>query len=194
MLGMRIGLYGGSFDPVHLGHLLVAAAALEEFDLDQVVFIPAAQSPFKPQSRLADAAHRLRWLRLALAGQARFRVDDLEILRGGVSYTIDTVRHYASIFPQANFCCLIGEDHLEQLPRWREADALAGAVEFILVPRPGSPEVHPPKGFRVHRLRGNPLSVSSSEIRDRVKAGRRIDHLVPEAVARDIAQNRLYLG
>ena len=92
---MRIGLYGGSFDPVHCGHLLVARAALEELALDRLVFIPAAQSPFKPGAMPASAPARLRMLRSALAGEPRYRVEELELRRGGVSYTIETVRHFA---------------------------------------------------------------------------------------------------
>jgi len=88
----RIGIYGGSFDPVHLGHLLVAQAAVEEVGLERLFFVPAAQSPFKPESHPAPAAERLRLLRLALAGKSNYEIDEQEIKRGGISYTIDTVR------------------------------------------------------------------------------------------------------
>src|SRR5208282_1367068 len=98
---MKIGLFGGSFDPVHWGHLLVARAAREEAGLDRVFFIPAAQSPFKPSAQPAPAAERLRWLRLALAGDTAAEVDDQEIRRGGPSYSIDTVRAYARNHPAA---------------------------------------------------------------------------------------------
>ena len=97
----RIGLFGGSFDPVHLGHLLVAQAAREELELARLVFIPAAQSPFKPDRQPSPAPKRLRLLRLALAGQTWCDIDAQEIQRGGVSYTIDTVRDYAARFPEA---------------------------------------------------------------------------------------------
>ena len=98
---MKLGLFGGSFDPVHLGHLLVAQAAMEELGLDRLFFIPAAQSPFKPESQPAPASARLQWLRLALAGKTNYEVDDQEIRRGGVSYTIETLRDYARRFPKA---------------------------------------------------------------------------------------------
>lgn len=191
--GMRLALYGGSFDPIHLGHLLVATAALQEFQLDFLSFVPVAQSPFKPERKPAPARFRLRWLRLALAGQTKCRVDDLEIRRGGVSFTIDTVRHYRQRFPQASLFCLIGEDHVSQLPKWREAEELARSAEFILVPRPGASFTEVPPGFSIHRLRGHPLALSSSEIRARVQAGLPIEHLVPESVAHDLLENRLYL-
>src|ERR1035441_6953236 len=99
----RIGLFGGSFDPVHLGHLLVAQAAREELDLARLFFIPAAQSPFKPDSQPTPAAERLHLLRLALAGKIWCEIDEQEVRRGGVSYTIDTAHDYASRFPEARF-------------------------------------------------------------------------------------------
>src|ERR1700746_2111209 len=104
----RIGLFGGSFDPVHYGHLLVAQAAREELGLDRLFFIPAAQSPFKPESKPGPANERLRLLRLALAGQDWSEVDPQEIQRGGVSYTIETVRSYARRFPEAALFYLVG--------------------------------------------------------------------------------------
>src|SRR5512143_2371231 len=108
----KIGLFGGSFDPVHNGHLLVALAACEELGLTRLYFIPAAQSPFKPQSQPAPASERLRRLRLALAGQARYEIDEQEIHRGGVSYTIDTVKDYVRRFPGEKLYYLIGADHI----------------------------------------------------------------------------------
>src|SRR5580658_6936668 len=121
----RLGLYGGAFNPVHLGHLLVAQAAIEELGLDKLFFIPASQTPFKQESRPAPAEMRLQWLRLALAGKTRCELDDQEIWRGGVSYTIETARHYAKKFPRAKLFYLIGADNLPKLGEWREADELA---------------------------------------------------------------------
>src|SRR5271169_4837320 len=111
---MKIGLFGGSFDPVHFGHLLVAQAAREELALDRVFFILTAQSPFKPEAQPAPAAERLRLLRLALAGGTAAEVDDREIRRGGVSYTVDTVRQYRKDFPEAELFYLIGADQSGQ--------------------------------------------------------------------------------
>ena len=189
----RLGLFGGSFDPVHLGHLLVAQAAREELALSRLFFIPAAQSPFKPGRIPAAAEVRLRLLRLALAGQADWEVDDQEVRRGGVSFTIDTVRDYAQRFPQAELFYLIGADHVGQLPQWREADALARLVEFVVIPRPGQPGVEAASPFRTRQLHGFPLGVSSSQVRDRIKAGLPLEFLVGAAVAEAIDKNRLYL-
>ena len=189
----NIGLFGGSFNPVHLGHLLVAQAAREELGLSRIHFIPAAQSPFKPGVELAPAVERLRLLRLATAGHTHTRVDDQEIRRGGVSFTIDTVRDYLSRFPGVSLFYLIGADHVAQLPKWRDAAELARLLEFVIIPRPGDSPTPLPVPFRGRTLSGFPLGVSSSQIRDRVKAGRPIDLLVGPAVAEAIRNNRLYL-
>lgn len=190
---MRIGLYGGSFNPVHLGHLLVAQSAAEEIGLSRLCFIPAAQSPFKPSLQLAPAGERLRLLRLALAGRSQYELDTQEIDRGGVSYTIDTLRDYARRFPGDELFYLIGADHLPLLPKWREAEELARLAEFVVIPRPGEQVGPPPPPFRGRPLRGFPMGVSSSQVRERVKAGLPIDLLVPVAVAEAIRNNGLYL-
>jgi len=189
----RIGLFGGSFDPVHLGHLLVAQAAREELDLTRLFFIPAAQSPFKPDRKPSPANERLRLLRLALAGKEWCEIDEQEIKRGGVSYTIDTLKDYSRRFPQAQLFYLIGADNVQQLPKWREANELARLAEFVAIPRPGEAATAFPAPFRGRTLVGFPLGVSSSQVRERVKAGRPIDHLVPAHVAEAIHNNRLYL-
>lgn len=191
---MRIGLYGGSFDPVHRGHLLVAQAALEELNLDRLVFIPASQSPFKPGLQPADGGKRLRWLRLALAGQTRCQVDTVELDRGGVSYTIETVRIFKESHPAATLFYLVGADHVPQLPQWRDAESLAGLVEFVVIPRPGAFPVSTPGVFRLRHLKGWPINVSSSQIRERIRHGLSVRHLVPEAVAEDLENGQVYSG
>ena len=189
----RIGLFGGSFNPVHLGHLLVAQAAREELELSRLFFIPAAQSPFKPGLALAPGQLRLRMLRLALAGQTECQIDDQELRRGGVSYSIDTVGDYVRRFPAAELFYLIGADHVSQLPKWRDAEELARLVEFVVISRPGGVIAPLPAPFRGRTLNGFPLGVSSSQIRERAKAGLPIDLLVGPAVAEAIRNNRLYL-
>lgn len=189
----RIGIYGGSFDPVHLGHLLVAQAACEEVGLERLFFVPAAQSPFKPESHPAPAAERLRLLRLALAGKSNYEIDEQEIKRGGVSYTIDTLRDYQKRFPKADLCYLIGADHVPSLGKWRDAEELARMVEFVAIPRPGQAEAAFTAPFRGRTLKGFPLGVSASQIRQRVKTGLPIQHLVPCAVEEAIRNYRLYL-
>src|SRR5262249_10854729 len=161
--------------------------------LMRLFFIPAAQSPFKPASRPAPPVARLQMLRLALAGQNWCEVDDQEIKRGGVSYTIDTVRDYATRFPGAELFYLIGSDNISQLHTWREAAELARLAHFVAIPRPGRPQEVFPEPFRGRTLTGFPLALSSSEIRARVKAGLPITPFVPAAVAEAIRNNALYL-
>jgi nicotinate-nucleotide adenylyltransferase len=190
---MKLGLYGGSFDPVHLGHLLVAQAAMEELGLDRLFFVPAAQSPFKPMNQPAPAAVRLQLLRLALAGRANCEIDDQEIRRGGVSYAVETVRDYAKKFPQAKLFYLIGADHAAKLNEWREPGELARRTELVVIPRPGETPVNFPPPFRGRTLKGFPAEISSSQIRARVKVGLPIEHLAPPAVAEAIRAAKLYL-
>ena len=189
----RIGLFGGSFDPVHVGHLLVGQSAREELQLDRLFFILAAQSPFKPGSNPTAAHQRLRMLRLALAGCGWCEVDDQEIRRGGISYTIDTVRDYAARFPEAELFYLIGADHVSQLLKWRGAEELAKLALFVVIPRPGQPSTPLPEPFRGQQLVGFPFAASSSQIRQRVKARLPLEPLVPAAVAEMIRNNGLYL-
>jgi nicotinate-nucleotide adenylyltransferase len=189
---VRIGLFGGSFDPVHLGHLLVARAACEELALDRLFFIPAAQSPFKPGSEPAPPALRVRMLRRALAGQRDYEVDEQELQRGGVSYSIDTARAYAKNFPNVELFYLIGADHVPTLPKWREAEALAGLVQFVVIPRPGETPATLPPPFRIQILGGWPLKLSSSQVRARVREDRSVEHLLPDGVGEVIREAGLY--
>lgn len=188
----RIGLFGGSFDPVHLGHLLVAQAACEELALDRLFFIPAAQSPFKPMIKPAPARVRARMLRLALVGKSICEVDEQEIHRGGVSFSIETVRDYRRRFPESELYYLIGADHVPTLPKWRDAEELARLAIFVVIPRPSDDSVPAPVPFRLQQMDGWPLQLSSSQIRARVRAGQPVDHLVPPAVADVISQHGLY--
>lgn len=166
---------------------------MEELQLDRLFFVPAAQSPFKPESKPIDSNERIRLIRLALAGCRQCEIDLQEIHRGGVSYTIDTLHNFADRYPDAEIHYLIGDDHVAKLPAWKDADQLASQAHFAIIPRPGSGSIELPAPFRGLRLQGWPLRVSSSEIRDRIQSGLTIDHLVPKAVAEAIRNNRLYL-
>ena len=187
---MKLGIFGGSFDPIHLGHLLVAQAAIEELALEKLFFVPAAVSPFKPENKMTDGKIRLCWLRLALAGKTNCEIDEQEILRGGISYTIDTLRSYTKNFPGAELFFLIGADNATKLHEWREATELAKLAEFVAVPRPGDAKPNFPPPFRGRILKGFPFGVSSSEIRERIKNGLPIENLVPTAVAEAIRNQK----
>lgn len=188
----RIGLFGGSFDPVHHGHVLMARAALEELQLDRLYFIPAAQSPLKPENQPADPAVRLRLLRLALAGLSRCEIDEQELRRGGVSYTADTLADYARRHPGARLFYLIGADHVGLLPKWRHPELLAERATFVVIPRPGEACLPFPEPFRGQILQGFPFAVSSSQVRARIQQGLGIRGLVPEAVAEAIERDNCY--
>jgi nicotinate-nucleotide adenylyltransferase len=161
--------------------------------LARLYFIPAAHSPFKPERQPTPGQERIRLLRLALAGADWCEVDEQELTRGGISYSVDTLRDYARRFPSAELFYLIGADNVAQLPKWREAGELARLAQFAAIPRPGQRDAAFPAPFRGRTLIGFPFGVSSSQIRARVKAGQPIEHLVPAAVLEAIRNNRLYL-
>jgi len=190
---MKVGIYGGIFDPVHLGHLLVAQAAIEELALDRLFFVPAAQSPFKAENEITPPAVRLQMLRLALAGKTDCEIDEQEIRRGGASYAVETVRDYANRFSGAKLFYLIGADNIPRLNEWRDAAVLAGLAEFVAVPRPGIVPAPFPQPFCGRVLKGIPADISSSQIRTRIKAHLPITYLVSPAVADVIRNNQLYL-
>jgi nicotinate-nucleotide adenylyltransferase len=165
---------------------------MEELALDRLFFIPAAQSPFKPENKPAPAPVRLQLLRLALAGRTHCEIDDQEIRRGGISYTIETLRDYRRRFPRAELFYLIGADNAAKLNEWREAGELAGLAEFVAIPRPGGAAAVFPAPFHGRTLKSFPLGVSSSEIRARVKEDLSVDLFVPPPVAEAIRAAKLY--
>ena len=187
-----IAVLGGSFDPVHNGHVMIARSALEELELDRLIVMPAAQSPFKPDQQLAPAEARMEWLRLAFVGEPKVEISSWELDRGGVSYSIDTLRALAVAHPKAELFYLVGADHVATLTEWREADALAAAATFVVVPRPGASAVEFPSPFRGRVLTGNPVAISASEIRDRLRAGESVADFVPPKVAQMLNSMQIY--
>lgn len=184
MSALRLGLFGGSFDPVHGGHLHVAEAAQRAFGLDRVVFVPAVQPPHKPARRLAPAADRLAMIRLALAGRPGWSVHDLELRRPGPSYTIDTVRALPDALglAQAELFLLIGGDNLAGLAGWKDARALLERVQPVVVRRDAELEselAHLARRLApalVEKLRGGildlpPVAVGASDLRERLARG-----------------------
>ncbi|MCX7826997.1 MAG: nicotinate-nucleotide adenylyltransferase [Verrucomicrobiae bacterium] len=190
---MKLGVFGGTFNPIHLGHLLLAEAAAEALALDRVLFIPAATPPHKRPRQLANARDRLRMVRLAIRGNDRFRCSDMEIRRDGPSYSVETLRHLRRLMPGARFFFLIGTDSLRELHTWKEASALARLCEFICVLRPGERAGRSRlRGLRVHHVHGHPTDISSSDIRARLARGASVRYLMPEPVRRYIQKKRLY--
>ncbi len=187
-----IAVFGGSFDPVHNGHVMIARSALAELELDRLIVMPAAQSPFKPDQTLAPAAARMEMLRAAFSGEPEIEISSWELDRGGVSYSIETLRALAAEHPEAQLFYLIGADHVATLPQWRAADALAAAATFVVVPRPGAPEEVFPQPFSGRYLQGKPMAISASEIRERLRAGRSVANFVPPPVAQLLNSMQIY--
>lgn len=200
---MRIGLFGGSFDPIHNGHLLLAECCREQCGLDQVWFIPAAVAPHKREQPHASDDQRLEMLSLAIAGHAGFEICDFEIERGGVSYTVDTLRAIAESEPQAELFLLMGADTLADLVNWHQPAEVCSLVMPVVVGRAGEPapsyeslapivEAERVAEFQQHHVQMPQMELSSSEIRRRTAAGESIRFQTPRAVEKYIEANRLY--
>ena len=187
----RIGLLGGTFNPIHLGHLVLAETARERLGLDEVWFIPVAQPPLKDDPDLAPAADRLQMVELAIAGHPAFRACDVEIRRGGKSYTADTLRELQSRDGGASaFVFIVGSDACSQLAQWRDYPAVLQLCRFVIALRPG---FHPPTLPRgVETLEVPLLDISATDIRRRVTEGRSVRYLVPEPVRAYIQDRLLY--
>jgi nicotinate-nucleotide adenylyltransferase len=188
---MKLGLYGGSFDPLHQGHLIGALDALEQCQLDHLVLIPCAQSPHKLSHSLAPAAHRLRMIKASLKGYPALSVSDLELRRSPPSFTIDTVEAFAQAYPQAQLYWLIGSDQLSKLHTWHRIEIIRRLVTFLVLDRPGSGRRSRRPGV-IYLPQPRPIAISSTEIRRRVQAHLPVDHLVPAPVARYLNRHPLY--
>jgi nicotinate-nucleotide adenylyltransferase len=183
---MRIALFGGTFDPVHHGHLILARDAIEQLKLDHVIFIPAALSPHKPGTVPAAPALRCEMLAAAIAGEDQFLLDECELHRAQPSYTIDTVQLMRERFPGAELFYLIGRDHLQKLDTWQRIDQLRQLVQFIVFNR-GAADSADTFSSLARRL-----DISATEIRQRVARGDSIRYLLPPAVEMVIARHNLY--
>lgn len=179
---------------MHFGHLIAAQDAFEQYKLDRLVLVPAAQAPLKPSEAQSTPAARLEMLRLSVEWDQRFEISDYELKRGGVSYTIDSVRHFRSVYPNDDLFWIIGGDQLPRLHLWKDIDELVTLVEFIFLERPGYPvKAHPEiNGLRLHRCDGHLLAISSTELRERVKDHLSLDYFVPHKAIVYIRENDLY--
>jgi nicotinate-nucleotide adenylyltransferase len=203
-MSLRIGLCGGSFDPIHFGHLISARSIAEQLDLSQVVLVVSARPPHKGGLELTDATHRLAMARLAVAGDALFEVSDVELHRAGPSYTIDTVAEFRKrLGPDVELVWIIGADSLPELPTWHRIAELVKQVRIVTATRPGW---NPPVKNSLTAVVGAEcagqlfadclttpaIDISATQIRSRVKSGRSIRYLTPVEVASYIESNRLY--
>lgn len=204
---MRIGVYGGSFDPVHVGHLIAAECCREQAALDRVLFVPAAVPPHKQDRRLADTDHRVAMLTLAIGGHDGFAASTVELDRGGVSYTIDTLTDLAARHPHDTLVLVLGPDSLMQLPSWREPRRILDGWEVAVVERAGLDDaaaivrepavaavLGPDHAARIvgARVRMPAIGIRSSDLREAVAAGRSIRFRTPRAVEAYITSHGLY--
>lgn len=191
----KVGIMGGTFDPIHIGHLLVAEAAREDYHLDEVWFMPSHIPPHKEQAG-SSGQQRLQMVQAAIEGHPSFKLIDIEIRRGGISYTIDTVKELKQQYTEVDFYFIIGADMVNYLPHWERIEELAALVTFIGVKRPGSElrlEELPEYLQRNVRLAQMPqMDLSSTAIRERVASGRSIRYMVPESVYQIIVRSGAY--
>lgn len=190
----QIGLFGGSFNPPHFAHLVVAELIGEQFALDRVIWIPNYQSPLKKLEDVAPAHHRLAMTRLAVEGNDRFDLTDIEARREDVSYTVETLRTLQKHHPNTEFRLIIGSDSLATLAEWHEPEEILERVRLIVFRRPGATSASAPEGFedRVAFADAPLLEISGTSIRNRIHSGRSVRYMVPEAVRTYIFEHGLY--
>jgi nicotinate-nucleotide adenylyltransferase len=199
----RTGILGGTFNPVHMGHLVLAQNAMEAFDLSSVVFVPCAAPPHKDHTGLLPGHHRVAMLEAALEDNLDFEVSEVETIRENISYTIDTVKELKRKYPESELFFIIGSDSLVELYSWRKIDELLELCTFVTVIRPGidTEEIlkkdlgvnkEHQKELRSNIVQGHAMDISSSDIRHRVAEGMSIKYLVPSSVEMYIAEHNLY--
>ncbi len=199
---LRIGVFGGSFNPVHMGHLIMAQDALELFELSRILFVPCARQPHK-SAALAPAEHRLEMLKAALEGELRFEVSDIELRRGGVSWSVDTVKELRASYPGAEITLIVGSDSLLELHAWRDVYTLLRLCRVVTLARPGADldalarvdlKLDPPWPDRIkEQIRtGHLVHISSTDIRYRIAEGMSIRYLVHPAVEMYLLEHNLY--
>ncbi|MDD5042705.1 MAG: nicotinate-nucleotide adenylyltransferase [Candidatus Omnitrophica bacterium] len=187
---MKIGVIGGTFNPVHIGHLILAEEAREKLGLDKVILIPTAMPPHKDASGIAPAEDRLKMLKLSVKGNKFFSVSDMEIRRRGRSYTIDTLRELKRRFARDEIYFIIGSDLLKYLNEWKDLGQILEMVKFVAATRPGYPLEQIPDCIDTIPIRA--VDISGFEVRECVLKGRSFRYLVPEAVFNYITKNKLY--
>jgi len=193
---MKIGLFGGTFNPIHNGHLKIARKVLDDFGLTKVIFIPSGNPPHKNKKDLTDASHRLKMLELAISGERNFEVSDIEIKRSGMSYTLDTIKEIKNMYGEdATLYFIAGADMALDLPNWKSPLKILELARFMAVERPNFSleklnEKYREKIIIVERVS---IGISSSDIRNRVKRGKTIKTLVPDAVEKYIKDHNLFI-
>ncbi len=188
---MKIGILGGTFNPIHIGHLILADEVREKLSLDKVIFVPTYIPPHKQNSEVAAADERLRMVKAAIKGNKFFKTSDIEIKRKGPSYTVDTVKAFNKKFPGDELYFITGSDLLKYLDEWKDFQELLGLMKFVVATRPGYPLEKIPSYVRRVSIRA--VDVSAFEIRQCIKESKSFRYLVPEAVFEYINKKKLYL-
>lgn len=188
---MKVGLYFGSFNPVHVGHLIIAGYAAEHADLDKVWLVVSPQNPFKTENGLLNEYHRLHLVQLAIDDDPRLRASDVEFSLPRPSYTIDTLAYLKEKYPQHEFALVIGSDSLQNLPRWKHGEQIMREHDLYVYVRSGHPVAQEP-GPRVKILNAPLLDISATAIRKQIRSGKSIRYLVPEKVREEIERNSYY--
>ena len=190
----RIGFLGGTFDPIHSGHLILAQQLLEPFQLDKVFFIPAAIPPHKNDKSVSTAHQRFEMTKAAIEDNSRFEISDIELKREGRSYTIDTIRQLKELFPDSDFFLLAGSDILNEFDTWKDPEKIFQEMKVVIGVRPGYDKIDPDNEFFkksiIAKIEG--LQVSSTQIRHKVREGKSIKYLVPVKVEEYIKAKELY--
>ena len=192
---MNIGVFGGTFNPPHTGHLIVAERVREELGLGKILFIPSSVSPHKQHHQSVDPAHRMEMVQLAVLGQNFFESSDIEVSRGGVSYTVETLGQLKRKEPSNTFYLLIGFDNLVEFNTWKSPEQIIELADVVVMTRPGFQLQEVPGEFqkRVTLCQVPEIGISSSDIRERVKEGKSIHYLVPKPVESYIYYRKLYV-
>jgi nicotinate-nucleotide adenylyltransferase len=190
----KIGILGGTFDPIHLGHLVLAEQVKEKLQLDQVIFMPSASPPHKTKRKLSSAKDRFQMTKLALENNPTFLVSDIELNRGGLSYTVDTLKQLKKQYPDSEIYFLTGSDVLNEIQTWKDPEQIYKLVKVVIAIRPGfdsfDSKNHFAKKSIIVPITG--IDISSTQIRERVKKKQSIKYLVPAKVEEYIKKKKLY--
>jgi nicotinate-nucleotide adenylyltransferase len=189
---MKIGLYFGSFNPIHHGHLIIASHILNNSDLEQIWFIVSPQNPLKPSAGLLNEYHRLYLVKLAIDGEKNMRASDIEFKLPRPSYTIDTLTYLAEKYPQHQFSLIMGSDSLQNISRWKNYELLLKNYTIYIYPRPGVDKTEEFPNASLIRVDAPNLEISSTQIRKNLREGKSIRYLVPENVREEIEKNGYY--
>jgi len=190
----RLGILGGTFDPIHSGHLILAEQLKDELKLQKVIFIPSANPPHKENHPVSPAKDRLKMVKIAIQDNPDFLISDIELRRGGKSYTIDTLARLVKFYKDSELFFLLGSDAIDELPTWKEPDKIFQKVKVVIALRPGFDRINQKNRFVQKSLVVpiNGLNISSSQIRERIREGKSIRYLVPPGVEKFIRSKKLY--